>query len=822
MVGCWFLGKAWAFCFIAIGLFHTEPFLADSVADERKKLDGFMLFNTGSPQDMKKSATIIGNKNVEGLQPEHKYNVRQSLAWDSAFFTSPGVLEPEELFQTMNYQSMDNAVHILRHEEEILLPSESLESESESRFDKCDLRKSLAWDNAFFTNAGVLDPEELSIVNKGFKKHETRLPRIQEDVWRSTESNSTIDSGGSSLSSLEIDLFEDIRSSIHKLTDKSDVENSSLKLLRGEDNQNFHTKCTPSSLVKEYIPAASKKLDASSRTRMKDMPMTRRFSIKAHRVEKSKGSSVSVPSQKQLASGSGENNSLSSLKPPKILDRAKNTSTASAKRASLVANVVKVGVAKAASGQCLTRTRNPNPGDSCSVTCNSAPSPKSSSGSPVASHDSTIYCSPNNGFCNTPSHSACKSHLDSSGKKMDSSHANFSAKGSTFRAPLRCTTRSKGELGSSDHPASSLSTPKSSSCTSPDSSLDGWSSESPTSVNQRCNNSKAFMGCTGKQVTPESNSSRHSALEKQMDNPSCTGHGSQETRPPNQRGKKILLGTGSLSSSFQENNKPSGLRLPSPKIGFFDAETSSLSTTDGFPQLHSDKQSSESRVGNGSNTPNGAANRTRYGKPHSSRTLTGTRKQNGYGQAFRNRPTHQVPATEGSTGNCYPVTCKREDGWPPKASWKDCLGTEKMGSKNDDGAEFGICYGSKAQNKGNKGSVGTSMGAMQVETVLQRANKKHLKEYELQNGKFPGDNLRHYSDKENIFRSKDEVDDLSRHVGAFDLGNDVVTELKANKISSKGQSGILNSETNDSPPHLSSAEPFYRENDNFLRILSKE
>lgn len=50
-----------------------------------------MLFNTGSPRDMKKSATIIGNKNLEGLQPEHKYNVRQSLAWDSAFFTSPGV-----------------------------------------------------------------------------------------------------------------------------------------------------------------------------------------------------------------------------------------------------------------------------------------------------------------------------------------------------------------------------------------------------------------------------------------------------------------------------------------------------------------------------------------------------------------------------------------------------------------------------------------------------------------------------------------------------------------------------------------------------------
>lgn len=215
----------------------------------------------------------------------------------------------------------------------------------------------------------------------------------------------------------------------------------------------------------------------------------------------------------------------------------------------------------------------------------------------------------------------------------------------------------------------------------------------------------------------------------------------------------------------------------------FEQETSSSPITDGFPQFHSGKQSAEYRVGNGSNSPNGAG--TRYGKPHSSRTLTGTRKQNGYGQALRNRPTHPVPAIEGSTGNCFPMACKREDGLPQKTSWKDCSGTEKMGSKND-GVEFGICYGSKAQNEGNKGSVGTGMGTMQVETVLQRTNNKYLKEYELQNGKFPGDNLRHDSEKENIFSFKDEVDGLSRHVGAFDLRNDVVTGLKANKTSSKG------------------------------------
>ena len=77
-------------CIICLNQLLSEIQLT-AVADDRKKLDGFMLFNTGSPQDKEKSATIIGNKNLDGLQSGHKYNVRQSLAWDSAFFTSPGV-----------------------------------------------------------------------------------------------------------------------------------------------------------------------------------------------------------------------------------------------------------------------------------------------------------------------------------------------------------------------------------------------------------------------------------------------------------------------------------------------------------------------------------------------------------------------------------------------------------------------------------------------------------------------------------------------------------------------------------------------------------
>lgn len=69
------------------------------------------------------------------------------------------------------------------------------------------------------TLAGVLDPEELCAMNKGFKRRESFLfPGIQENLKmrRSADSESTFDSDEFSLESVEGDLFEDIRASIHR------------------------------------------------------------------------------------------------------------------------------------------------------------------------------------------------------------------------------------------------------------------------------------------------------------------------------------------------------------------------------------------------------------------------------------------------------------------------------------------------------------------------------------------------------------------------------------------------------------------------------
>lgn len=133
----------------------------------------------------------------------------------------------------MNSPATGNAINPLGNEEETLLPSESLETNRTREFETSSFRKSLAWDNAFYTSSGVLDSEELSIVNKGSKKCETqKLPGVE--VLRSAESIST---------SLEFELFEDERPSMQIPT--------SLKSKRGRCLQNVHSsKKTDASLWK--------------------------------------------------------------------------------------------------------------------------------------------------------------------------------------------------------------------------------------------------------------------------------------------------------------------------------------------------------------------------------------------------------------------------------------------------------------------------------------------------------------------------------------------------------------------------------------------
>ncbi|KAM5556117.1 hypothetical protein ABKV19_023817 [Rosa sericea] len=503
----------------------TNEFQERGFPDDRKKLDGFRLFNTVSPQDS------------QHLETNSTFNIRKSLAWDSAFFTNPGVLDPEELLQTTSSGATGNAVNLLGNEKEILLPSESLEPERTRKFESCSYRKSLAWDNAFYTSPGVLDPEELSIVNKGFKKSEShQLPAIQE-VWRSTESESTTDSGSSALASLEFELFEDKMSSMQKP--------ASLKLKRGRGLQNVHS---------------TKKTDASSRVKMKASASQRQnLNDRPERILQE----VFVSSQRQLAAGSGKLIPTASLKQPKIFSGVNHSSSAATKRSSLGGNYVKMGTAKAApvAGQCSALSKKPCLRASSSiVTHSSTPSPKlSSSGSPAAKDTSE---SPMN-----------------SRRKFDYSLDDFAANGLTMSNPLRFAKENKDEESSCQDSGKML-TPKSTVYASSATSLDGWSSESSSSsMSQKSISSQISFGSDASQAS---------------DTEHCVGQENQETSLPNQ------------------NRKPSGLRVPSPKIGFFDEEIT-LVQARGSMQFHSVVPSTVSQ--------NGGAKR--YGKLKPPRNFDG-------------------------------------------------------------------------------------------------------------------------------------------------------------------------------------------------------
>ncbi|XP_042459708.1 uncharacterized protein LOC122043242 isoform X2 [Zingiber officinale] len=179
----------------------------------------------------------------------------------------------------------------IKQVDEVLKLSESPE-QNQTKPGKYNLRKSLAWDSAFFTSEGVLNHEELAIVNSTFKKTESRsLPMILEDVRKSSESTSTLDNDCWTLENLEVDLFDNVRASIQKSFGSDDKASRSIK---------------PS---KKINPALAK-VESISNSKKKSPGLTE------HDYEnKSKEATVVLAS-------SGKSNSKMLLKPPRVLPKA--------------------------------------------------------------------------------------------------------------------------------------------------------------------------------------------------------------------------------------------------------------------------------------------------------------------------------------------------------------------------------------------------------------------------------------------------------------------------------------------------------------------
>lgn len=85
----------------------------------------------------------------------------------------------------------------------------------------------------YFVSSGVLDSEELSSMIEGDKSEKRMLPGIQEEICRSTDTISTLESDTLTLESIEANLFEDVRASIQKLSKASNVMDENTKVVSG-------------------------------------------------------------------------------------------------------------------------------------------------------------------------------------------------------------------------------------------------------------------------------------------------------------------------------------------------------------------------------------------------------------------------------------------------------------------------------------------------------------------------------------------------------------------------------------------------------------
>ncbi|OMO81110.1 hypothetical protein COLO4_23753 [Corchorus olitorius] len=665
-----------------------KQFQFPEASRDRKKvdIDGLRLIEAG------KDSILQREELQKPDQFESKYDLRKSFAWDSAFFTSPGVLDPEELFETLNFHEGDNGVCNFELKEANALPSS--ESLAATRIGDCIARRSLAWDSAFFTCEGVLDQDELSKVNKGYKKSEMQtniLPGIEEEFWKSADSNSTIDSDYS-LASLEFDLFDDMRASMQPYNKASDLVNSSSKFQ------------SQTGLPK---PNSSKRSDITSKFQIKPAP--RRQTISMHGVAKMAKQAIH-PLQAQLfkkhATQNGEQNISSSVKPE--FGQANPLPTAITKRASLGANHLKMDtkVRKAASGKIMSK--KPCFDDSGSVV--PSPSP-SSEKAPSRLRIGT----------RTSARSGCPRSvtIDKSPKQLRRKN-DLLACDTSSRTPSRSLTRGRNELLDSHQPSPLPSTPNSS-CTSLSSSNDCWSSES-TSRNHVTSNS--------------SDSENHSSDQPFVRNQS------KKTR--------LAYGGSPLPTALSREIKPSGLRMPSPKIGFFDVENSRPLTPNGGLKFHSGMQGS-SKTRSGVHYPNGTSNKTRNGKLQPPRMST--RSANMKEKKLSSQQSEKLIFKP----NCTAITKvegeKACQEFTFNGTIKSSVAPSFKAETNYDG--LGSC--SKEDNQ-----------------IVQKPCVNQNEDFSAQ----ALENQLHYSDdKENIFSFENQVDVLSKQIEAIDFRGDLVMEF---------------------------------------------
>ncbi|KAF5750358.1 hypothetical protein HS088_TW03G00694 [Tripterygium wilfordii] len=465
-----------------------------------------------------------------------------------------------EFLEVVDANNVDNSVAY--HEEpsgEQVPQSQSPEMTRKSG--KYNLRKSLAWDSAFFTSAGFLEPEELSSMIRGTEKGEKQaLPGIQEEMHRSTESLSTIESDSLTLENLEGDLFEDIRASIQK-----------------------------SSKVKNTTNLSSK--GGSGGTEASDLPASKKGSLPSQ----DKKITVAAKKQNMGMHGVGKTTKQAGefCKPPKMVGRVTPISIVSTKRASLSTNNLETDKDKAKASTAAVRgaptLRQPASGGLRNGVPKPRPPLKSRANSSAASRTvlKTLRSSIDSAG-STSSDSSGKSSLKSVKRKNDPGTRNSSTHDRTTESPSRIASKKKNQLGTSRLSSYLTSVNQLSSSISPASSISEWSSESSSShaANQRSNISRTSLDTrSGKQASAGGDTLPGSNAQNCLNDQGSDGLDSQSSGSMDDCLKKASRGTGGLVQPA--STKPTGLRMPSPKMGFFDGMKSAARTPSGSMRSHS-------------------------------------------------------------------------------------------------------------------------------------------------------------------------------------------------------------------------------------------
>ncbi|XP_031485033.1 putative GPI-anchored protein pfl2 isoform X2 [Nymphaea colorata] len=423
--------------------------------------------------------------------------------------------------------------------------SESTKTQKLSRY---NLRQSLAWDSAFFTNEGVLNCEELSFVNTTFKRSELHLAEIQEEDQRPSESSIATESDSCALKNLEVDLFEQMRTSKEThgdgITQDSDVPST----------LNVRTSCP----IKETnVFELETKVELDANTEVKKLPSLRARAVPKQKADKCSKEIVTTCLAKP-ANSCGEENK-SATKSAKVLAKGSNPPalTPSNKKSVVPSKTLKKDAQKVFPGKEMkVPTHVFGSRDSHSVTPVAKRSPRPSLESPRSGKT-------------LPSRSA--SSLEGSTSISSNSSVDMPLKGARTKsesknAALSAYIRSHAKLSPSVSPVSSID------CMSSDSS----SSTCTYGISQKW---KGVVGVSA----PSANSTSGTKIPKlsvsqkyrgDLDSPGNISLSSANGSSPSASRKHANFSSNQRSHSLVGCTKPSGLRRPSPKIGFFDVANS--------------------------------------------------------------------------------------------------------------------------------------------------------------------------------------------------------------------------------------------------------